>query len=159
MLTEISAEMLTQVVQSVFISMMDLEALPVGSSWLPSEHRVRFSVQITGGWHGTLLFECSRQEAYKFAARFLSINLPEVTDDAVNDVVSEIANMIGGNVKCAMGTGLSLSLPSIMEDGCDPSAGNVDCVSRLAFQCLEGRFCVTLFTAPGKMFVGSTSHS
>jgi CheY-specific phosphatase CheX len=105
-----------------------------------------------GDWNGVLLLECNRWQARQFAGKFLSVDPPETVTDDVRDVLGELANMIGGNMKCALAAGLSLSMPSVT-DGSD--YGVRICGSavqdRLAFQCVEGPFWVTLLAmADGK---------
>ncbi len=48
------------------------------------------------------MFECDRQLACQFAGRFLSVDAPESVNDDVRDVLGELANMIGGNMKSAL---------------------------------------------------------
>jgi CheY-specific phosphatase CheX len=76
---------------------------------------------------------------------------PDTVNDDVRDVLGELANMIGGNIKCAVASGLKLSMPSVT-DGSDD--GVRICGSkfhRLGFECEEGPFWVTLLAvAPGE---------
>jgi chemotaxis protein CheX len=114
------------------------------------------SVHLSGVWNGALLFECDRRQACQFAGRFLSMNPPEVVTDDVRDVLGELANMIGGNMKSAMATGLSLSMPSVT-DGSDYGLRvcGSEIQDRLAFECADGPFWVTLLAeAPGKAMAG-----
>ena len=89
------------------------------------------------------MLECDRQQACAFAGRFLSMEPPETVDDVVRDVLGELANMIGGNLKCVLAGGLRLSMPSVV-DGTDYSlrvcrAGTRE---RLVFRVRGGRlFC------------------
>ncbi len=152
MLTKVNAEMVAQTVESVFLTMMDLEVSPSRTPWAPSHDQLTSAVHISGDWNGALLFECDRRQACQFAGRFLSMDPPESVNDDVRDVLGELANMIGGNMKSAVATGLSLSMPSVT-DGSD--YGLRVCGSkiqdRLAFECADGPFWVTLLAvAPGR---------
>jgi chemotaxis protein CheX len=158
--TTVSAEMVAQIVESVFITMMDLEVLPGETPWGPAQDQLTSAVHMSGDWNGALLFECNRRQACQFAGRFLSTDAPDTVTDDVRDVLGELANMIGGNLKFALAKGLSLSMPSVT-DGSD--YGMRVCGSevqdRLAFQCAEGPFWVTLLAAiPGKS-IGSRLRS
>jgi chemotaxis protein CheX len=151
-LTTISAEMLVQIVESVFITMMDLEVFPGETPWAPSQEQLTSAVHLSGDWNGVLLLECNRWQARQFAGKFLSVDPPETVTDDVRDVLGELANMIGGNMKCALAAGLSLSMPSVTDGSdygvriCGPAVQD-----RLAFQCVEGPFWVTLLAmADGK---------
>ncbi len=97
--------MVAQIVESVFITMMDLEVSPSGTPWSPSHDQLTSAVHLSGDWNGALLFECDRRQACQFAGRFLSMEPPEAVNDDVRDVLGELANMIGGNMKCARGSG------------------------------------------------------
>jgi chemotaxis protein CheX len=152
MLDKVNAEMLARTVESVFITMMNLEVVPGERAWAPSHDQLTSAVHLSGIWNGAVLLECNCEQACQFAARFLSMDPPEVVNDDVRDVLGELANMIGGNMKSAMATGLCLSMPSVT-DGND--YGVRVCGSkiqdRLAFDCDDGPFWVTLLAmAPGK---------
>jgi chemotaxis protein CheX len=155
-LTNVNAAMLAQTVEAIFLNMMNLEVSPGGTPWAPSHHHLTSSVHLSGVWNGALLFECDRRQACQFAGRFLSMDPPEVVTDDVRDVLGELANMIGGNMKSAMATGLSLSMPSVT-DGSDYGLRvcGSEIQDRLAFECADGPFWVTLLAeAPGKAMAG-----
>jgi len=145
MLTEVSVNTLADIVKSVFITMMDLEASLSETPWIHSGDRLTAFVQLTGEWKGAVLLECSRHQACQFAGRILSMDPPETVDDDVRDVLGELANMIGGNMKSGMGTGVKLSMPTVM-DGSDYDVRVCGTViqERHAFQCVEGHFWVTI---------------
>ena len=65
----------------------------------------------------------------------------------MRDVLGELANMIGGNLKCVLTRGIRLSMPSVV-DGSDYSLRvcGAEVRERLAFQCAEGLFWVTVLT-------------
>ena len=148
MLTQVTAEMVAQIVEVVFITMMNLEVFPSEIPWSPSHDQLTSVVHLSGNRNGTLLFECNRWEACRFAGRFLSMDPPDAVNEDVRDVLGELANMIGGNIKCAVASGLRLSMPSVT-DGSDYGARI--CGSefhRLGFECEEGPFWVTLLAVP-----------
>jgi chemotaxis protein CheX len=150
--TNVNVEMVAQTVEAVFLAMMELEVSPGETPWAPSNDQLTSAVHLSGVWNGALLFECDRRQACQFAGRFLSMDPPEAVTDDVRDVLGELANMIGGNIKSAVAAGLSLSMPSVT-DGSD--FGLRVCGSevqdRLAFDCADGPFWVTLLAvAPGK---------
>jgi chemotaxis protein CheX len=155
-LTKVTAEMLAQIVESVFVNMMDLEVSMSEALWVPSNDQLTSAVHLSGDWNGALLLECSRRQACKFAGRFLSSDPPETVNDDVRDVLGELANMLGGNMKSAVVPGLSLSMPSVT-DGSDYGLRVIgsEIHDRLAFDCAEGPFWVTLLAvAPAKSIGG-----
>lgn len=145
--TEVNVEMLAEIVQSVFVTMMDLEVSIGDMQWHPSAgERLTSSVQLTGEWNGAVLLECSRHQACQFAGRILASDPPENVDDDVRDVIGELANMIGGNMKSGMANGIRLSMPTVMDGDYDLRVCGSTVKDRLAFQCAEGHFWVTILS-------------
>jgi CheY-specific phosphatase CheX len=144
-LTHSNAEMLTRIVEAVFLNMMNLEVSTSGTPWAPSADQLTSAVYFSGIWNGALLFECDRRQACQFTGRFLSMDPPEAVTEDVRGVLCELANMIGGNMKGVMAPGLSLSMPSFTE-GSDSGLGvcESEVKDKLAFQCADGPFWVTL---------------
>jgi chemotaxis protein CheX len=140
-------EELAQIVESVFAAMMGLEVIASGTPWFTSEDRLTSFVHLTGDWNGAVLLECDRIQACRFAGHFLSMDTPGTVDDDVRDVLGELANMIGGNLKCILAEGIGLSMPSVV-DGTNYSLRvcGTEVRERLAFQCTEGRFWITVLT-------------
>jgi chemotaxis protein CheX len=158
--TKVNANMLARTVEAVFINMMNLYVTPSKTPWAPSHDQMTSAVHLSGAWNGALLFECNRQLACQLAGRFLSMDAPETVNDDVRDVLGELANMIGGNMKSAVAAGLSLSMPSVT-DGSDYGLRvcGSEVKGRLAFECADGPFWVTLLAvAPGK-FTGGKLQS
>jgi CheY-specific phosphatase CheX len=127
---------------------MNLEVSPGETPWAPSNDQLTSAVHLSGAWNGALLFECDRRQACQFAGRFLSMDPPEAVNDDVRDVLGELANMIGGNLKCILVPGIRLSMPSVV-DGSDYSMRvcGAEVRERLAFQCGEGTFWITVLAA------------
>jgi chemotaxis protein CheX len=149
--TELRAEILpselAQIVESVFGTMLRLEASECGIPWFPSEDRLTSIVHLAGDWNGAVLLECDRRQACRFAGRFLSMDSPGAVDDVVRDVLGELANMIGGNLKCVLTRGIRLSMPSVVDgDGQSLRVCRAEIQVRLDFQCAEGIFWVTVLT-------------
>lgn len=147
MLTEASLEMLAEIVKSVFLTMMDLELSSSDKVWHPGGDRLTSFVQLAGDWNGAVLLECSRTQACHFAGRILAMDPPETVDDDVRDVLGELANMIGGNMKCGMTPGVRLSMPTVL-DGSDYDLRvcGSQVQERLAFQCDDSHFWVTILS-------------
>jgi chemotaxis protein CheX len=151
--TESSVEVLpsevAQIVESVFRNMISLEVGEGQATWFPSADRLTAAVHLTGDWNGAVLLECDRGQACRFAGRFLSIDPPETVDDVVRDVLGEVANMIGGNLKCVLARGIRLSMPSVV-DGTNYSVRvcGAQLREQLAFQSAEGPFWVTILAMP-----------
>jgi chemotaxis protein CheX len=142
---------LVQIVQSVFSAMVGLEITPSSEPWSPDGNRLTSAVHLSGDWNGVVLLECERHQACAFTARFLSIDTPDVVDDTVRDVLGELANMIGGNLKCVVTQGIALSMPSVVDGGdyrmrfC-----RAELMLQCAFDSADGVFWVSILTEPEK---------
>ena len=136
---------LAQIVGSVFSTMMGLELTDCDTPWFPGGNRLTSAVQLTGDWNGAVLMECDGRQACRFAARFLAREpsgddvVDDVVDDDVRDVLGELANMIGGNLKSVLSRGIQLSMPSVV-DGSNYSLRicGAEVRALLAFDCAEG---------------------
>jgi len=152
----IHASEITEIVESVFATMMDLEVFECETPWAPNANRLTSAVHLAGDWCGAVLLECDRRQASRFAIRFLSMGAPDsdivggiqpgVVDDVVRDVVGELANMIGGNLKCVLNRGTRLSMPSVVDGDFSLRVCGAVVRERLGFRCAEGVFWITVLT-------------
>jgi chemotaxis protein CheX len=114
--TVVNADDLAEMVEQVWVSYLDPEGvsplIPTGDEKQPSD--VHSSVSITGSWHGHLVYACSQLAAKKAAAAFLAMEPEEVGQEDVSDVLGELANIVGGNVKAMLPAGCFLSLPTVV---------------------------------------------
>lgn len=142
---EVNTAELKQIVESVFSTMLSLDLSLSGAAWFPSAQRLTSTVHLAGDWNGAVLIECDRTQACRFAGRFLSQDPLDSVDDVVRDVLGELANMIGGNLKSVLSQGIHLSMPSVVE-GSDYSLRicGAEVRKRLTFDCAEGIFWVTV---------------
>jgi chemotaxis protein CheX len=137
-------EEIAQTVAPIFETMMGLEVIVTDRPWQTEHRRVASSVHLTGSWSGMILLEVSPEQACFFAGRFLSIDTPDAIDDDVRDVLGELANMIGGNLKSAVVPDATLSLPEVV-DGCNYSVRHCGATvaARHAFESEAGVFWVS----------------
>lgn len=148
---DLSVETVVEVVQTIFSTMIDLEARPTKAAGLPQGSRVTSSVYLEGSWNGAVSVECGLKDASFLAGKFLAVDPPESFDDDVRDAMGELANVIGGNLKATMGTDVRLSMPSVIH-GSDYQVNVCGSVihDRIAFE-FEGGFCwVTVLSKDGK---------
>ena len=106
---------LAEMVEQVWVSYLDPEGgsplVVHGDNKQPSD--VHSTVSITGSWHGHLVYASSRDAAKKAAAAFLAMEPDEVGQEDISDVLGELANIVGGNVKAMLPAGCFLSLPPV----------------------------------------------
>jgi chemotaxis protein CheX len=113
---EVNENDLAEMVEQVWESYLDPEGIspliPTYDEHQPTE--VHSSVSITGSWTGHVVYASSTAAARRAAAAFLATEATEVSEDDVSDVLGELANIIGGNVKAMLPPGALLSLPQVM---------------------------------------------
>jgi chemotaxis protein CheX len=118
---------LAEMVEQVWTSYLDPEGLrplvPNGDDEQPCE--VHSSVSISGSWTGHLVYASSAVGARRAAAAFLAVPPAEVCPADVSDVLGELANIVGGNVKAMLPPGCFLSLPQVVL-GPESAAGHPD---------------------------------
>ena len=141
---------LEQIVSSVCGTMMDLEVNRCDAGWFPARDRWTAAVHLSGNWNGAVLLECSPEQARWFAGSFPAMDSEESVEEMVPDALGELVNMIGGNLKCLLPTGAHISLPAVVK-GSDYalSIRGAEVQRRLAFQCVAGRFWVTVLATRG----------
>ena len=113
---EVNENDLAEMVEQVWMSYLDPEGIspliPTYDENQPSE--VHSSVSITGSWTGHVVYASSTAAARRAAAAFLAMEVDEVSQEDLSDVLGELANIIGGNVKAMLPPGALLSLPQVM---------------------------------------------
>ena len=114
--TVVTQDDLAEMVEQVWVSYLDPEGvhplIPTGDDGQPSE--VHSSVSITGSWTGHVVYASSTLAARKAAAAFLAMDPDEVSQEDVSDVLGELANIVGGNVKAMLPPGALMSLPQVV---------------------------------------------
>jgi chemotaxis protein CheX len=160
MQNDVNNQLLERIVKSIFTTMMDLPVDQSEAPWHPGGDRLTSIVYLEGDWNGAISLECSARQACEFAGRILSMDPPDAVDNDVRDVLGELANMIGGNVKSAMATGARLSMPSVV-DGYDYGLRICGaCIQdRLAFRFAGGNFWVTLISKQDEVLWGAVHHA
>lgn len=113
---EVNENDLAEMVEQVWMSYLDPEGInpliPTYDENQPSE--VHSSVSITGSWTGHVVYASSTAAARRAAAAFLAMEVEEVSQEDMSDVLGELANIVGGNVKAMLPPGALLSLPQVM---------------------------------------------
>ena len=107
---------LAEMVEQVWVSYLDPEGInPLLRTYEEAhESEVHSSVSITGSWHGHIVYASSTTAAKMAAAAFLAMEADEVSQEDLSDVLGELANIVGGNVKAMLPPGCFLSLPQVV---------------------------------------------
>jgi chemotaxis protein CheX len=107
---------LREIAEQVWSAYLDPEGvrpLLLGAS-RESATAVSASVSLTGAWHGHVVVTCSSAAARHAAAAFLAMETDEVSDEDMTDVMGELANIVGGNVKSMLPAATAVSLPHVV---------------------------------------------
>lgn len=103
-----------QIAQSVFVTMLNLELVRSGEPAPTDQESLLATVHIAGQWTGSVVLALSPTIACESAAAMLQMSAADVTDADREEVASELANMVGGNLKSLLPGPSFLSLPTIV---------------------------------------------
>jgi chemotaxis protein CheX len=107
-------DLVLTVVDQVWDTLLQAPALP----WLGDEPTdpdgLHAQVALTGDWNGLVRLTCDAATAERIAGRMLRLtDGEELLPEDVHDAVGEVVNVVGGNVKGALGGDTSLGLPQV----------------------------------------------
>src|SRR5262245_33704720 len=103
-----------QIVQSIFSSMLGMEAVRASEGEPELQERVLGTIQITGAKSMSVILGVCDNVARAATAAMLQLPLADVSDNDARDVVAELVNMIGGNLKSVLPGPCFLSLPTVV---------------------------------------------
>jgi chemotaxis protein CheX len=100
-------------------------------------------VQVTGAWQGAVVLRCATGIVDRAAT--IVFDTHAATQEQLHDVLAELANMVGGNIKALMAEPSRLSLPTIV-DGASylTRVPGSHPVAEVTFECDGHRFLVTV---------------
>lgn len=138
-----------QIVQSIFTSMLGMEAALDTQDPVNCREAVIGTIQVAGDHAVTVVLGMSEGAARASAAAMLQMKLEDVAIEDERDVVAELTNMIGGNFKSLLPGHLYLSLPTVV-DGREMGlqVPGAELVEDVGLACEAGAFRVRLYTRP-----------
>jgi len=106
---------LREIADQVWTAYLDPEGIrPLIPGDVVASDEVSASVSLTGAWHGHVVVSCSVEAAREAAAAFLAMEKAEVSTEDMTDVMGELANIVGGNVKSMLPAATAVSLPHVV---------------------------------------------
>lgn len=118
----ISEEELQEIVEVVWMTVLDLPLMPGQEAELALCDYVTSEIEISGAWEGLVTVRASEQFLTHAASLMFSCPQEAVSEMDRTDALTELTNMLGGTVKCLLPETCDLSLPSIlMDDAADSS--------------------------------------
>src|SRR4029078_12678221 len=103
-----------EIVQSIFTSMLGMAITRSAADASECEETVLGTIHITGPQSVSVVLGVSDPVAKAAAGAMLQMPSDQATDDDKKDVVAELANMVGGNLKSLLPGPLYLSLPTVV---------------------------------------------
>jgi chemotaxis protein CheX len=105
-----------EVVENVFTGMLGFALVPTHSDTVPEDGVARYigTVHIDGAWSGSVVVDCPEAFGRVVAAAMFGSEPAVVVEEELVDVIGELANMTGGNVKALLEGDSTLSLPTVV---------------------------------------------
>jgi chemotaxis protein CheX len=133
-----------EITESIFSNVLGLSICETeGPGFTRGTHTMAGRVHITGAFEGSVALQCSDGLARRAAAIMFATD--EGRREDAHEVVAELANMAGGNIKALMAEPSELSLPAVAE-GIDLVDTVPGCrlVTAVSFECLGEPIKVSL---------------
>lgn len=142
-----------QIIEEIWSLMLqlDIKRAHEPSPLNREQHFLTGCIQITGEWEGSVTLDCSQLFAHKASAIMFNTPTTQLKIEDIKDTLSELTNMIGGNVKTLLPAPCYLSLPTVIE-GYDyrVSFPGRTLLNQLSFSCGNDNFWVTLWKKSDK---------
>lgn len=142
---ETYTDAIDEITSSVFATMLGID-LVRSAAPEPAEQPLLAAIHIAGEWTGSVVLALSPRAAQASAAAMLDITPDAATHADLEEVASELVNMIGGNVKGVLPGPSYLSLPTIVS-GQQFGVRVVDAelIERVDLACQAGPLSVCLY--------------
>ncbi len=126
-------------------STLDLKLTPSSEQFDEnSANAITSNIQISGQWQGIVALKIQHSLAQQLAVKMFSIEKEEITEEEINDAVSEMTNIIGGNLKSILPQPNKLSLPMVDLKGTDLYFPFTEQRSKVVFDCEGKKFVVSI---------------
>jgi chemotaxis protein CheX len=111
---QVDHDLVLTVVDQVWETLLASPAIPWPGAEPSDPGGLLAQIALTGDWNGVVRLTCDDATAERIAGRMLQVRDGEelLTED-VHDAIGEVVNVVGGNVKGALGGDTSLGLPQV----------------------------------------------
>jgi len=128
------------------MSTLDLEINPCPAKFDETfERPVMAHIKISGKWQGIVSVVMEWNLAQQLAEKMFSREKGEASKEEINDAISEMTNMIGGNLKSLLPQPSQLSLPIVGTNEVHQVFPFMKQVSQVIFKCSESKFKVVIY--------------
>jgi chemotaxis protein CheX len=141
---EFNEEDIHAITESVWSAILGLAVQPCPPPTESTADSLIGSVDVVGAWHGTMVVRCPTALARHVGAIMFGLEPGTATLEHAQDAMSEITNMIGGNLKALLPEPCQLLFPQITRgtDATTAPAGQL--IARAAFECESDVFLVAV---------------
>jgi chemotaxis protein CheX len=141
-------------------STLDLQITPSSGQFDEnSKNSITANIQISGQWQGVVALTIDYDLAEELAVKMFSIEKEQVTDGEINDALSEMINIIGGNLKSLLPQPNQLSLPMVGLKGTSIHFPFTEQSSQVVFDCAGKKFSVTIHQVTDKKLQNQSSET
>ncbi len=102
-----------EIVRNVWDCVLGLPIEPVSEGEWRDDKQLLGAISISGEWTGVVVLQASHGAALKAARRMLADDDHAVSEEDVCDVLAELTNIVGGNIKSLVPGPSSLALPCV----------------------------------------------
>jgi len=103
-----------RIAQDAFSAMAGIDLGSCDSHSVHDEMLISALLHYNDGAGGSVLIECGQKLAFELTSRVMSVPAPDFLDNDVRDVIGELANIIGGNLKALMPPDTRISMPEVL---------------------------------------------
>lgn len=115
-----------------------------------SKNLVTAHIQISGDWQGVVAMVMEHGLAQQLATKLFSLEKHQVTNEDINDSVSEMMNIIGGNLKSLLPQPNQLALPIVDLKGANLNFPFTKRLSKVTFDCKGKKFAIMIHQVTDK---------
>ena len=110
--SDMDIAMITQDVWRAFVGLEVDGPVPTAEFGRDDHPSCGASIEIGGAWRGRVVLDCSPVLAGAAAAQVYGVSPESVDGQMMGELMAELANQIGGNLKSLLPQGCQLSLPN-----------------------------------------------
>ena len=104
------------------------------------------TVEISGAWNGTVGLSCSTVAGRHAASVIFGMEDAELSAEEVADVVGELVNVVGGNIKSLLPGPTELSIPVFHADEAFTAPGDLELTHEVKFSWMDEPVVVSVWT-------------
>ncbi|MDQ6992247.1 MAG: chemotaxis protein CheX [Mariprofundus sp.] len=137
-----------QITQNVWRCMLEMEVhvSSVSSKEMMEQLHSSGVVHISGAWNGSVSLVCPNTLVEKAGVIILGDAAAELGKSAIVEVLGELVNILGGNIKAILPAPSYLSQPMVVDgESYEMNLLGVECVTHLMMECESTPFQLNIY--------------